>query len=145
MSKKRSSEQKTDEYFLAEKTKFAGLLKHTHLIGNKIGRREADHLRIMASWLFMRAGVTGQSIVQLYDPPLSGFGSARYLDFGSIAALSRALIENIAVLLYIGDTSITADEWMCRKHLIDLHDFANRREFLELIKYDSSARPQNRR
>ena len=88
----------------------------------------------------MRACVTGHSIVQLFDPPPSGYGETRYLDQASIAVLSRALIENAAVLLYVGDTKVPDEEWECRRSLIDLHDFVNRREFLSRISFETAAK-----
>jgi Family of unknown function (DUF5677) len=135
---KRSRKQ-AEEYFSSESSKFCGLAKHALLISNRIGQRETDAPRIWASWLFMRACVTTLSIQQLYDPPRSGYGDACYLDHGSIAGLCRALIENIAVLLYIGDPTLNGDEWMCRKHLIDLHDYRNRNEFLSLLNHEAPA------
>jgi len=128
-----------EEVFYNErKTVFVGVVKNANIVGNRIGRRKSDNLRVRASWLFMRACVTAQSIVQLFDPRPSEFGDAIYLDHGSIAVLCRALIENIAVLLYIADTTISADEWSCRMHLIDLHDFVNRQQFLSGISFKSS-------
>jgi hypothetical protein len=43
------------------------------------------------------------------------------------------MIENATVFLYIGDNAPADDEWACRSHVIDLHDFCNRREFLSLL------------
>ncbi len=60
-----------------------------------------------------------------------------YLDHAAIASLSRALIEDIAVLLYIGGSNISVDEWICRRHLIDLHDYVNRIELLGRLGKDS--------
>jgi len=127
-----------ERFYAERKALFSGVVRNAHIIGNRIGRRETDDLRATASWLFMRACVTAQSIVQLFEPPPSGFGTAVYLDHGSLAVLCRALIENIAVQLYIGDTTISEDEWSCRKRLIDLHDFVNRRQFLKGISFKSS-------
>jgi hypothetical protein len=77
--------------------------------------------------------VTARTLVQILDPLPTGYGDSRYLDHASVAILSRALIENVAVLLYVGNTKIPNDEWECRRSLIDLHDFVNRSEFLSKI------------
>jgi hypothetical protein len=140
MIKQYRHEANINAYFSDEKIKFTGLLKHSHLVGNSIGRRDSDSLRVIASWLFLRACVMGQSLLQLFDPPPPGFGASRYLDHASIAVICRALIETIAVLLYVGDTTISDDEWECRRSLIDLHDFVNRREFLDRISFETSAK-----
>jgi hypothetical protein len=39
----------------------------------------------------------------------------------------------VTVLLYLGDDTVSEDEWECRRCLIDLHDFRSREEFLSLI------------
>jgi Family of unknown function (DUF5677) len=139
VTKPRRSLKQAEEYYASERSRFCGLARHALLFSNRIGQRETNAPRIWASWLFMRACVTTQSIQQLYDPPPSGYGDARYLDHGSIAGLCRALIENIAVLLYIGDATLNGDEWMCRKYVIDLHDYRNRNEFLSLINNEIPA------
>lgn len=59
-------------------------------------------------------------------------GTARYIDHASIAALARALIENITILLHYTDQSLDDDDgWKCRQALIDLHDFIHREAFIE--------------
>jgi hypothetical protein len=79
----------------------------------------------------MRICVSGQTIEQLFDPPAAPYGdNVHYLDQASIAILCRALIENVAVLLYVGDHNISPDEWECRQTLIDMHDLHNRHTFL---------------
>jgi hypothetical protein len=137
---KRKDPAKTEKFFSERKAIFLGVVSTAHLIGNRIGRRQADDLRIKGSWLFIRASVTAHSVSQLFEPAPTGFGKAVYLDHSSIAVLCRALIENIAVLLYIADTTITADEWQCRMHLVDLHDFVNRRAFISRIPYESAVK-----
>jgi hypothetical protein len=133
MAKEKRNEEGARKYFAEEKTKFTGLLKQAHLVGNAVGNRRTDPLRVISSWLYIRICVTGKTIVQVLEPQPTGYGEARYLDHASIAILSRALIENVAVLLYVGDTKIPTDEWECRRGLIDIHDFINRAEFLSKI------------
>jgi hypothetical protein len=133
MAKSEKDEQGAIRFFEQEKTKFIGLLKHAHLIGNAVGNRMAEPLLVISSWLYIRICVTGKSIVQILEPQPTGYGTSKYLDHASIAILSRALIENAAVLLYIGDPNISEDEWECRRSLIDLHDFINRSGFLSKI------------
>jgi hypothetical protein len=86
----------------------------------------------------MRICVTGKTIVEILEPQEHDYGSSRYLDHASIAILCRGLIENVAVLLYVGDANISEDEWECRRSLIDLHDFTNRSAFLTKIKADTA-------
>lgn len=121
-----------EQFFADERTRFAGVVKHALLISNSIGRQKTAPPRVMASWLFMRACVTANTIKSLHEPLDAGYG-AKYLDHASIASLCRGLIENIAVLRYVGDVSINAHEWACRKYVIDLHDYRNRTAFLTAI------------
>jgi hypothetical protein len=129
------------KYFSDEKSKFAGLLKQAHLISNTVGKRNADTLRVISSWLYMRICVTAKTIAEILEPQEHDYGSSRYLDHASIAILSRGLIENVAVLLYVGDANISEDEWECRRSLIDIHDFTNRSAFLTKIKADAPREP----
>jgi hypothetical protein len=85
----------------------------------------------------MRSCVTANTIASLHEPRDAGYG-AKYLDHASIASLCRGLIENIAVLRYVGDVSIGAEEWECRKYIIDLHDYKNRSAFLRAIGQTAS-------
>jgi hypothetical protein len=121
------------EYFRLEKEKFEWLAGRAALVSNAIGHELSDERRVMASWLFTRACVTAQSLVQLLDPPQNNFGKVRYLDHGSIAALSRCMLENTIVFLYVGDAEPSDDEWICRRYLIDLHDYHERTQFLRLL------------
>jgi hypothetical protein len=120
---------------------FIGLRKHALAISNAIGVQKADEPRVMASWLFMRLCVTARSLETLFEPQPALYGTITYLDHGSIANLSRALIENVTVMLYIGDITISKDEWQCRKQIIDIYDCRSRAEFLPLIGYVSKGNP----
>jgi hypothetical protein len=137
MAKSKRDEAGALKYFSEEKAKYTGLLKQAHLIGNAVGNRNTDPLRVISSWLYMRICVTGKTIVEILEPQEHDYGSSRYLDHASIAILCRGLIENVAVLLYVGDANISEDEWECRRSLIDLHDFTNRSAFLTKIKADT--------
>jgi hypothetical protein len=138
VAKRDKDEAGTRKYFSDEKAKFTGLLKQAHLIGNAVGQRNADPLRVISSWLYMRLCVTSKSIAEILEPQEHDYGSTRYLDHASIAILSRGLIENAAVLLYVGDANISEDEWECRRSLVDIHDFTNRSAFLTKIKSDAA-------
>ena len=129
---------KEREYFAEQRRGFEVVATHAGFIGNKIGRQIVDPRRAMASWLFIRACVTARSMMRLFEPTPSGFGDISYVDHASIANLSRATIENVTVLLYVGDVSVGEEEWICRKHVIDLFDYLNRNEFLQGIKYQGA-------
>lgn len=124
--------QKEARYFSDQKTLFAPLVKYASLISHNVGTHTAKPSRGYATWLFTRAVITSGSLLSLCEPRPSEYGIS-YLDHASIAALSRALIENIAVVCYIGDDTVTEDEWECRKYILDLHDYFNRDTFLELL------------
>ena len=128
--RKKPTPEEEVAFFESQKSKFAWVTTQARFIGNKIGRHTVTPPQGYASWLFMRAIITAGSLIKLFELQPSGFGSIAYLDHASIAALSRALIENATVLLYIGDAGIPEDEFWMRKHLIDLHDYAERIKFL---------------
>ncbi len=122
-----------DAYFVRERDAFTSLATQANLTSHLIGVRTVDVRRVWASWLFIRACVTAKSIERLLTPHQSEFGDISYLDHSSIASLTRGLIENVAVLLYLSDTGISNVESQCRKLLIDLHDYKSRRDFLRLL------------
>src|SRR3974390_1020362 len=124
-------EKGSAKWFDDESTRFKGVLRHAWLISNKIGRHVATPPRGLATWLWLRAIITSQSIERLLTPHESVPGGA-YLDHASIATLSRSLIENVAVMRYIGDDDISEDEWRCRHYIINMYDAVHRTEFLPL-------------
>jgi hypothetical protein len=130
--KRRQATPEEEKFFADERTRFTAMGKYSLLISNAIGRQFVDERRGIATWLFMRACVTSITIEGLFNPKEAGYG-AKYLDHASIASLARALIENISVMLYVGDISISEDEWKCRRYLIDLHDCCNRIAFLKML------------
>jgi hypothetical protein len=122
---KTRDEEGVRKWFADEKVKYLAILKQSHLVGNCVGNRTADPLRVIASWLNTRLCVTGMTLSRILEPVPTGFGKATYLDHASIAVLGRAIIENAAVLLYVCDHKIDTVEWECRRSLVDLHDFVN--------------------
>ncbi|MBR0771883.1 hypothetical protein JQ590_26835 [Bradyrhizobium diazoefficiens] len=137
MPKVKKDEEGARKWFADEKGKYLALLKQSHLVGNAVGNRQTDPLRVIASWLYMRICVTATSLSQLLEPQPTDYGSMRYLDHASISVVSRALIENAAVLLYACDHTLSPDEWECRRALIDVHDFVNRSQFLPKLAPDT--------
>jgi hypothetical protein len=135
--KKQRARQKEPaaQIFDDESAMFSGLLIHALAVSEGIGRHIAEPRKGYATWLYMRACVMARSLESLFTPVPPAHGHT-YLDHASIASLARALIETITVQLYIGDASISEAEWHTRKHVIDLHDFRNRRSFLSLLDLD---------
>jgi len=70
-------------------------------------------------------------MIRLFEPHVAG--NARYLDHASIAALSRALIENVATCIYLSDQAVSEEEWNARRLIMHLNDLINRRAFLRQI------------
>jgi hypothetical protein len=126
---------KDDEFtfFEGQKSKFKWVAEQARFISGNIGVHVPPPLQGYATWLFIRACVTSVSMIRLFDEQETGNEKLQYLDHPSIAALARALIENIAVLIYFADGTLSEDEWLCRKHIIDLHDAINRGQFLAQI------------
>lgn len=122
---------KENEWFESEKSKFIWLAEQAQFISNRIGRQIASPRQGFATWLWIRACVTSASIVRLFDPHVAG--NARYIDHASIAALARALIENLATCIYLGDETVSEEEWDARRTVINLNDLINRRAFLRQI------------
>lgn len=93
----------TEAYFQRERDAFVSGAARATRLSHLIGNRETDSRCVWASWLFMRLCVTAKSVERLFEPQPSGYGELSYLDHASIASLARGLIENAAVLLYLGD------------------------------------------
>lgn len=126
-------------YFKQQRDCFIRVASDSSLVSRLAGGRVEDPRRVFATWLFIRACVTAKSIERLLLPQPTENSEISYLDHASISSLARGLIENIAVLLYVGDSDISDAEWQCRKQLIDLHDYRTRHEFLTLLGVPSDS------
>lgn len=136
--------KKEDEFafFEAQKSTFGWVSQQAQFISANIGVHRPQPLQGYATWLFIRACITSRSMIRLFSEHETDNPALQYLDHPSIAALSRALIENIAVLIYFADKALTEEEWRCRKYLIDLHDIINRGQFLTQIDVNYPPPPE---
>jgi hypothetical protein len=139
----RQARDSAAEYFKAESTMFSGLVVHALSVANSIGRQFTDRRRGYSNWLYVRGCVISRSLERLSTPPPPVYGSDDFLDHAAIAVLARSLIETATVQLYIGDVSISDEEWWCRKHVIDLHDYKNRGNFLDLVGRKRTGPPES--
>jgi hypothetical protein len=117
-------------FFNDQKSHFVWLAKQAQQISYRVGPHIAKPSHGYATWLFIRACVTAGSLTQLFEGQRANNNAITYLDHPSIAALGRALIENIAVLIYFTDAKLTESEWRCRRDIVHLHDLINRGQFL---------------
>jgi len=120
------------KYFERERAKFTQVWEASTGISRAVGLRVADERRGWASWLFMRACVTGRTITGLASISGNEADKEIYLDNASLASLARNLIDNVTALLYVGDRNASEQEWRCRKWIIDLHDCTERSKFFHL-------------
>jgi len=130
---RKKKDQEAFDFFDKQASSFGWLVKQARLISNRVGPHVATPRHGYATWLFIRACITAGSLTQLFEGQTSENNAITYLDHPSVAALSRALMENIAVLIYFTDDKLSDDEWRCRRDLIDLHDLINRGQFLTQI------------
>jgi hypothetical protein len=135
-------DQEAMAFFDEQKSNFIWLTKQAQLISNRVGPQIASPRHGYATWLFIRACVTAGSLTQLFDGQTTEKNAITYLDHPSIAALSRALIENIAVLIYFTESKLTADEWRCRRDIVHLHDLINRGQFLTQLDPKQKSPPE---
>jgi hypothetical protein len=126
--KPKKKDQDAEAFFKEKKAKFTWITAQAHFISNQVGVHIPKPSRGYATWLFLRGCITAGSLIRLFE--LQTANDALYLDHASIAALSRALIENMAVLVYFTNDDLSPDEWECRKDVIYLHDNINRGQFL---------------
>src|ERR1700712_4287026 len=101
-----------NEWFENQKTKFVWLTEQAQFISNRIGKQIANPRQGYGTWLWLRACVTSASMIRLFDPHIAG--NARYIDHASLAALARALIENVSACIYLSDQSVSDEEWDAR-------------------------------
>jgi hypothetical protein len=135
-----SSTEEENKWFEGEKYKFNWLVDKAQFISNRIGPHIASPRQGYGTWLWIRACVTSASMIRLFEPHIAG--NARYIDHASIAALSRALIENVATCIYLSDQSVSDDEWNARRLIMRLNDQINRASFLRQIGQLPEAPPE---
>jgi len=105
-------------FFDDQKSGFVWLTKQAQQISHRVGGHIANPSQGYATWLFIRACVTAGSLTQLFEGQQANDNAILYLDHPSIAALGRALMENIAVLIYFTDPKLTEEEWRCRRDIV---------------------------
>lgn len=125
---KRDRDKQTITLFDQQVSHFKWVATQAMNISKNITVHIAEPRKGYSTWLFMRVCVTSNSLIRLFNEQVEN--SARYIDHASIAAVGRALIENITALIHFTDNDISEEQWRCRKALIDLHDFIHRREML---------------
>ncbi|MCC8954396.1 hypothetical protein H8B02_13335 [Bradyrhizobium sp. Pear77] len=129
--RRRSLREEENKWFEEKKTQFAWITEQAKFISNRIGRQIANPRQGYATWLWLRACITASSMTRLFEPHLEG--KAVYIDHASIAALARALIENVATCIYLGDQKASEDVWNARRLIMRLNDRVNRAIFLKQI------------
>ncbi len=104
------------------------IIDECDFISRSIGRQITDPPRGFSTLLFSQLGITLVSMRAIAD--LSEH--ELFLDYHSMSILARASMESTAMLFYIGDIDCEKEEWLCRKWVLDLHDFHKRIVILKL-------------
>jgi hypothetical protein len=115
--------EEEDKWFEGQKVKFSWVCEQAKFISNRVGKQIASPRHGYATWLWLRACITSTSMTRLFDPQIAG--KARYIDHASLAALARTLIENVAACVYLGDHTVSEDEWNARRLVMLLNDRIN--------------------
>src|SRR3569833_1211014 len=112
-----------DKWYEGELRSFNWVAEQAHFISNRITPHTTEPAKGFASWLWLRACISAGSLSRLFEPQVAG--DVRYIDHASISALSRALIEIVAVCIYLGTPSTDEDEWNARRLTMNLNDHVN--------------------
>jgi hypothetical protein len=84
-----------------------------------------------ASLLFTRLCTISVSVKNLAP---SEVGNNDHWDYGSIAALTRSLIETYLTFFYLCIENCSSEEWHARKQLMNLHDHMSRKKMFAAVE-----------
>lgn len=88
-----------------------------------------------ASLLFTKLCTGSVSIKQLSPAP-SLIGQNSHWDFGSVASLTRSIIECYLVFYYMCVDECSSEEWDARWHLMNVHDHTSRIKMFQAMGED---------
>jgi hypothetical protein len=122
------------DYFFESQKEFEEKFNFVPKILNHVYELNVEPRRTWANLLFFRLALMGNSLLSLCGPELSeDQRSASYpmLDHSSIAALARNLLESLVMFLYITEPTVSEEEWLLRRAVLELHDCTNRYRVLK--------------
>jgi hypothetical protein len=111
-------------YFEEQRVAFAKSVKVAVDTSLFVAGRRTDLRTAWTTWIFGRLCVTCHSINRLIVP--MGGDSWTTIDHGSIANLSRNVIETSILVSYLTQDGVSDEEWSCRILAFHLHDCAAR-------------------
>lgn len=118
---------------------FDKILTEATVVSQTCAGKQAQARSWWATVLFTRFCTTGVSLISLC--PRSRFSGRLidHYDFGSIASLTRNLLECYLALFYLCIEQIPEDEWIARLCLLQLADCTSRKQ---LFKHLNSQNPE---
>ena len=108
------------DYFEKQRVAFAKSVEAAVDTSLFAAGRRTDLRTAWTTWIFSRLCATCQSISRLMVPMISDYGTT--IDHGSIANLSRNVIETSILISYLTQDGVSDEEWSCRILAFHLHD-----------------------
>lgn len=125
------------DYFLEARKKFEEKHGFVTRIFGAVGGLQVEPRRAWANLLFFRLAMVGNSMLTLCLPELRHQQDRptdmSVLDHSSIAALGRTLLEAWLMFAYMSEPTVSEEEWLLRRSVLELHDVAARYRVLKDI------------
>ena len=128
------------DYFTERRALFWFAKERAVELSKLVAGQIVDEQRGWAQWNHLRMCITGSTLLTL-----AGFqaridaGEECTLDQGSISALSRGMAESAAMVAYLVDPTLTAEQWDLRKHVLWLHDATTRYKMFSKLDNEEQA------
>lgn len=118
-------------YFLKAHEQFEEKHEFTARIFKEVGAKKDDQRRFWANLLFHRFSLIGLSLLHLCLPEVrdrkrKSEKDVCFLDHTSICAVGRTFVEAGIMHLYISELSVSQEEWLFRRSILELADWTSR-------------------
>jgi hypothetical protein len=125
------------DYFLKARKEFEEKHEFIVRIFRGVGRQNVEPRRAWANLLFFRLCMVGNTLLTLCIPEIlnrkGGSTDISVLDHSSIATLARNLLETWMMFSYVSEPTISEEEWLRRRAVLELHDVTARYRVLKAI------------
>jgi hypothetical protein len=130
------------DYFEKQRVAFTKSVKAAVDTSLFAAGRRTDLRTAWTTWVFSRLCVTCHSISRLMVPMVSDYGTT--IDHGSIANLSRNVIETSILVSYLTQDGVSDEEWSCRTLALHLHDCTARIRLFKGLGLDDEYKKHRR-
>lgn len=119
------------DIFFDEYEKFCSELKASTELSSKLNGQLVEKRLGWITWIFARLCLNCTTMSIIIGQINNYQNGKEILDHYTLAGITRSVMETTITLAYISDEELSDDEWLFRKHIMDLHDLVARNRMLK--------------